>query len=437
MTGIGRAFGVIPEVVARTLARYTDHHNIYTNLSLPWGVGLKQRHACPMRKVRIPHERIKWTKCGVPWACSHITLGEADAACWSAEDRLRRPSDDGARFIHGLDSAACTGAFTKGRSSSTLLNSRCRRMAGINMAGGHEVFYPWLPSGDNPADEPSRRYEPQRTKPGEPELASSEPLVNIEELGLWPSHQFFFIHFCSGPRRPGDLLDAIETMGREHGLDICGLAIDPLADLHHQVSSGDPHVLSDLLNPGCGKWLLDFIHHRRVLGGFGSPPCCTISAACHRPLNVVGRRSPRPLRARSNPWIPLPYCGKREQLSVQVGSALFLINLGLLGEIATRGGWIGLERPADRNREPYPSFFCTEEVKTFQRIFKLTYHVLDQCRYGALSRKPTGILLHVPMVGLGSCATMHSSILFFSGLIEKDSFAPHLQQNIHLVYVML
>lgn len=78
---------------------------------------------------------------------------------------------------------------------------------------------------------------------------------------------------------------------------------------------------------------------------------------------------------------------------MQIGAALFLINLGLLGEIAVRGGWIGLEHPADRGREPYPSFFCTEEVKTFQQTFKLAYHVLDQCRYGALSKKPTGILL--------------------------------------------
>ena len=43
-----------------------------------------------MRKVRIPIEGVRWTKCGVAWTCEHITLGEGDSACWAAEDRLRR-----------------------------------------------------------------------------------------------------------------------------------------------------------------------------------------------------------------------------------------------------------------------------------------------------------------------------------------------------------
>ena len=399
MSGLGRAFGVVPEVVVRTLARFTDHQGIYTNLALPWGISLKQRHACPMRKVRVPIERIRWTKCGVPWNCEHITLGEADAACWAAEDRLRRPRDNGGRFVHGLDSAACTGAFTKGRSSSHQLNKRCRRMASINLAGGHEVFYPWMPSAENPADEPSRRYEPSTAKSERAELESIEPIVDIADLGCWPAEQLFFIHLCSGPRRKGDLLDAIESLGREHGFDIQGLAVDPLAEMQSTFAERSTFgATGDLLNPLCGSWLLQFIHNKRVVGGFGSPPYSTISTARHKPLNISNRKSPRPLRSRTNPWVPLAYCNIKEVMSVQIGSALFLICLGLLGEIALRGGWTGLEHPADRGREPYPSFFNTEEVKEFMRIFGLGYQVLDQCMFGALSRKPTGLLL--PRSGL-------------------------------------
>ena len=312
MSGLGRAFGIVPEMVVRTLARYTDHQGVYTNLSLPWGIGLKQRHVCPMRKVRLPIERIRWTKCGVPWRCKHITLGEADAACWAAEDRLRRPLDCGGRFVHGLDSAACTGAFTKGRSSSHQLNSRCRRMASINISGGHEVFYSWMPSGENPADDPSRRYDPSSAKSERAELASSEPTVDIAELGCWPSHQLFFIHLCSGPRRSGDLLDAVEMLGREHGFDIQGLAIDPLGVSHVSKVGEQAKVVNDLLHVQCGCWLLDFIKSKTVVGGFGSPPCSTISAARHQLLNLPGRKAPRPLRARSNPWIPLDYCSDTE-----------------------------------------------------------------------------------------------------------------------------
>ena len=53
---------------------------------------------------------------------------------WAAEDRLRRGVDDGARFVHPVDSAACAGCFTKGRSSSRRLNTRCRRLASVSLA---------------------------------------------------------------------------------------------------------------------------------------------------------------------------------------------------------------------------------------------------------------------------------------------------------------
>ena len=200
--------------------------------------------------------------------------------------------------MHGLDSAACL-VPAKGRSSSHQLNSRCRRMASINISGGHEVFYPWMPSGENPADDPSRRYDPSSAKSERAELASSEPTVDIAELGCWPSHQLLFIHLCGGPRRSGDLLDAVEMLGHEHGFDIQGL--------------GDRLKLwNDLLHVQCDCWLLDFIKNKTVVGGFSSPPCSTISAAGHQPLNLPGHKAPRPLRARSNPWIPLDYCSDTE-----------------------------------------------------------------------------------------------------------------------------
>lgn len=69
--------------------------------------------------------------------------------------------------------------------------------------------------------------------------------------------------------------------------------------------------------------------------------------------------------------------------------------LGLLGEIRRRGGWIGLEHPADRQRHPFPSFFATDEVKRWCNMFRMVYYVTDQCMFGSVSRKPTGLLLPV------------------------------------------
>ena len=136
---------------------------------------------------------------------------------------------------------------------------------------------------------------------------------------------------------------------------------------------------------------MTLIHSGKCCGAFGSPPCSTISPARHVPL--TGRKGPRPVRARSNPWIPLDYCTAREVQSVNIGSALFLLNLGLLGEVAMTGGWTGLEHPADRGCEPYPSFFATKEVKMFCAMFKLRSQFLHQCMYGASSKKPTGLIL--------------------------------------------
>ncbi|CAK9026865.1 Uncharacterized protein SCF082_LOCUS17697 [Durusdinium trenchii] len=221
MTGLGRAYGIAPTAVVQAMARFSDHSKVYTNLTLPWSIGLTEEHKCHMRKIRLPKERIRWRYIGTPWTCQHITLGEADAIAWAAEDRLRRPGDD---------------------------------------------------------------------------------------------------------------------------------------------------------------------------GGFGSPPCSTISAARHVAMQGRQTRGPRPLRARQNPWVALPYCTSKESMSVDIGTALFLITLGLLGEICLRGGWIGLEHPADRKREPYPSFFATPEVSQFMHFFRLFYTELDQCMYGAISKKPTGLL---------------------------------------------
>ena len=324
-------------------------------------MGLDENHACPLK-------RIKWTHLSVPWSCTHITLGEADAATWAAEDRLRRAVDDGARFIHPLDSAATVGSFTKGRSSSHALNHRCRRLASCTLAGGHEVFHPWVPSGDNPADMPSRRNETKSKTQVTEELPASEPPLSLLHVGQQLDDAFYFIHSCSGPRRPGDVLDCIERSSAEIGINIVGIAIDPLAAVSLPEMGHVSHA--DLLSPHWLDWLVHLIHSGRVLGGMGSPPCSTISAARHVPMKGRDgssrhrRRGPRPLRSRSDPWVPVPYCDHKDVHAVNIGSP-FLLVLGLLGEICNYGGWSALEHPADRQREPYASFFATIEVQFF------------------------------------------------------------------------
>ncbi|CAK9096680.1 eEF1A lysine and N-terminal methyltransferase (eEF1A-KNMT) (Methyltransferase-like protein 13) [Includes: eEF1A lysine methyltransferase [Durusdinium trenchii] len=298
MTGIGRAWATMPTSLVQLMAQVCDHNGTYTNMSLPHGIGLTEQGTCPLKKLNFPHQRFHWHQIGAPANPRFIYLGEADAATWSAEDRLRRPGDDGKRFVHPMDSASCVGAFNKGRSASFLLNCRCQRLCAIGVAGGHEVFYPWIPSGDNPADAPSRWYgtvEEEISKhktqdKGDDGLPALETLfVDPFTLRDWTGNERVFVHLCAGVQRDGDLVSCIGTLADDQGFHIVGIRVDPL------VQQREAH---------------------RALGR--------------------GRQGPRPVRSRQRVWQPLANLSEREKDSVYLGSALSLLCVGFLGE--TRAG---------------------------------------------------------------------------------------------------
>eukprot|EP00435_Cladocopium_sp_Y103_P020181 s49_g4.t3 len=413
MSGLGKAFAVMPQHIVRTLARYCSAQGTYTNLALPWGIGLDSEGKCPFFKVRLPVKMVKWKLLGTPWKPSHITVGEGDAVVWAAHGRLRRPTDDGNRFVHPIDSAAMLGALVKGRSSSKQINIRCRKVAAIHVCGGHDPFYMWVPSPENPADTPSRMFEVETSDDAsdfaaQPESRHAE--VYLRSLSMWPKDAVFFIHLCSGPRRTGDVIWHVEHEGALAGFNVVGVAVDPLAFSLDSLGVDDQDVVcyGDLLDPNTGRFILGLIASGRVFGGLASPPCSTISAARHLPL--AGRGGPRPVRSRDSPWEPLKYCSKKEIDAVMLGSALYLTCLGLLGEIRIFGGWTGLEHPADRG-DPYPSFFSTREVHLYKKHTGSVYIVTHQCMFGAVTKKPTGLLVPVDSMGLArlTLCRMHLS----------------------------
>ena len=279
-------------------------------------IALTEQHICPLKRLQLPKDRFKWHKIGAPAHPRYIHLGEADAAVWCAEDRLRRPADDGCRFVHPLDSATCVGAFSKGRSASHLLNSRCKRLCAIGISGGHEVFYPWIPSGDNPADEPSRRFEAgdgigsMDTQPciqQQQPLAAETVVVDPFTLKEWAGGERIFVHLCSGTERDDDVVSWVEALSSESGHHVVGMRVDPLcrsaADGSANNMSPHDNIVHDLLDGAHSLALMKLIHTRRVIGIFASPPRSTFSAARHRILGP-GRRGPRPLRARQTAWYP-------------------------------------------------------------------------------------------------------------------------------------
>ena len=85
-----------------------------------------------------------------------------------------------------------------------------------------------------------------------------------------------------------------------------------------------------------------------------------------------------------------------------IESTLYLLCLGLLGEIRAQGGWVGLAHPADPGRH-VASFFRSVEVRLrqFCNVFGMSYAEVDQCNFRAVHRKPLGLLLPTP------CAMKH------------------------------
>jgi hypothetical protein len=62
------------------------------------------------------------------------------------------------RLLLLSDSQVVVGALSKGRSSSHNLLCRLRPVSALLLASGIQLYCRWIPSADNPADEPSRRF---------------------------------------------------------------------------------------------------------------------------------------------------------------------------------------------------------------------------------------------------------------------------------------
>ena len=90
----------------------------------------------------------------------HINVLELRSILHALEWRSRVTSFHSCRFLHLSDSQVCLSVLTKGRSSSRLINRLLRRIAALCLALDLLPLWAWVESRLNPADEPSRRYEP-------------------------------------------------------------------------------------------------------------------------------------------------------------------------------------------------------------------------------------------------------------------------------------
>ncbi|CAJ1461453.1 unnamed protein product [Effrenium voratum] len=91
----------------------------------------------------------------------HINVLELRAILHSLEWRARSATFHSCRFLRLSDSQICLAVLAKGRSSSRKLNRILRKIAALCIALNLYPLWAWIASKLNPADEPSRRYEPK------------------------------------------------------------------------------------------------------------------------------------------------------------------------------------------------------------------------------------------------------------------------------------
>ena len=376
--GHGRAWGDFAESFVAGVARRCDQRAPETSLTLEYGIAVDQMSRCALHRVHLP-QRAWWASAARPGGYNHITLEEAAAGNWSLEARLTRAGECGTRCLEGGDNAATVGAFLRGRSRSPALNAYCRRRAAIALAGNLNVFDFWVPTALNPADGPSSVFGIRAGGGDSERYDVPQPLATSEYIP--PSVQQVSCRallLSCGARREDSLEEQMRILSSQHGIlifiEAWDPAIDPCLDL--------------------AQWEDYCVLERRALAGefqlaFGSPPCSMVSRARHRPRVNGG---PRPVYGRSDPFAPLPGCTPKEVEKASLGAYLFLAVLNLLGAVAAGGGVAGLEQPKDPGQEPYPSYLHSTATDFFRNRCGAIRVDLDQCNFGAPTRKPTTLL---------------------------------------------
>ena len=122
-------------------------------------------------------------------------------------------------------------------------------------------------------------------------------------------------------------------------------------------------------------------------GGHGGPPCSTFSPALSKPL--PGGGGPRPYRSRQF-LFGLPELEGRRLERVQHANRLLQTSMDVLGEISASGGSASQEHPRDPGA-PHPSSWKMPHVAAWEEEHGMVLRDLDQCQYGAASKKPTTI----------------------------------------------
>ena len=139
---------------------------------------------------------------------------------------------------------------------------------------------------------------------------------------------------------------------------------------------------TDLLDPNTQKEQLKLAEMGFYDAAIAGPLCRTWSVALWK------EGGPRPYRSRSHPY-GLPGLRGWRRRRCEQDFALLEFSIAFLSVLEKRGGTILLEHPADPGRSPFPSIWVLPLVKDLVNRKGMRAITGHQCRWGAISAKPT------------------------------------------------
>ena len=201
------------------------------------------------------------------------------------------------------------------------------------------------------------------------------------------SRQLVFLHLFSGPRRPGDLQEAIELFANERNLSIRALSVDVVISLEY----------GDILRQDTQKTFIDALVQGWICGMAAGPPCETWSRAREHQLTTGD--GPRPVRSADQPE-GLSQLSLRELRQVLFGSQLLAVAAVLLTLCWIHGICGVLEHPAEPPRAASPSIWKLPIFRYLAKQSQVKKLTIMQGYYGAASAKPTTLMFTHPPDGL-------------------------------------
>ena len=222
--------------------------------------------------------------------------------------------------------------------------------------------------------------------------------------------QVVVAHLFSGRRRIGDLQAHLESLPLPAGLSWMILSVDIIFN----------ETWGNLLRPDTLQLFLRACKEGIVTALVAGPPCETWSIA--RLRGLYGDNGPRPLRDVDN-LSGYNQLSVRETQQVCIGNELLGVAILLAAAMWTASGLMILEHPAEPARQPRAASIWRLMILRFLLSKRgVVRHRVYQGLYGAVSAKPTDLLLVSPPRNFGSLLESHQtrSTLPDGGSIGRD-----------------